>query len=188
MRPECDRMPDISDAALLLRFRSGDALALDLLFERYEAPLFQFLLGILKDHHRAEDALQETFVRALSHLEGVDPDHLRGWLFTVAYHEAMLLRRKDRTRATDPLPAADDFADDAPDPYQQVARADQARRLQHLIGRLPAAQQEGIRQRVYEGKRFREIAQSLDCPLNTALARMHEGLKRLRHLWENEHA
>jgi RNA polymerase sigma-70 factor (ECF subfamily) len=181
-------MPDISDAALLLRFRSGDALALDSLFERYEAPLFQFLLGLLKDHHRAEDALQETFVRALSRLDGVDPDHLRGWLFTVAYHEAMLQRRREKTRAADPLPAADDFADDGPDPYREVELADQAQRLHYLIGRLPAAQQEVIRQRVYEGKRFRDIAQSLDCPLNTALARMHEGLKRLRHLWENEHA
>ena len=181
-------MPDSSDAVLLLRFRSGDARALDHLFERYEVPLFQFLLGLLKDHHRAEDALQETFVRALGRLDGVDPDHLRGWLFTVAYHEAMLQRRRQKTRAAEALPAADDFADDAPGPYHQVARADQARRLQRLLGRLPAAQQEVIRQRVYEGKRFREIAESLDCPLNTALARMHEGLKRLRRLWENEHA
>src|SRR6266851_4810050 len=117
MRPECDRMPDISDAALLLRFRSGDALALDLLFERYETSLFQFLLGILKDTHRAEDALQETFVRALSRLDGVDPDHLRGWLFTIAYHEAMLLRRRQKTRAAEPLPATDDYADDAVDPF-----------------------------------------------------------------------
>ena len=39
-----------------------------------------------------------------------------------------------------------------------------------------------------EGKRFREIAASLGCPLNTALARMHEGLKRLRLLWEQNHA
>src|ERR1700731_4085058 len=108
-------MPDCSDAALLLRFRSGDAQALDSLFERYEAALFQFLLGLLKNHHRAEDALQETFVRALSRLDGVDPDHLRGWLFTVAYHEAMLQRRRQKVRAADPLPA-DDFADDAPDP------------------------------------------------------------------------
>jgi RNA polymerase sigma-70 factor, ECF subfamily len=181
-------MPDSSDATLLLRFRSGDALALDQLFERYEAPLFQFLLGMLKDHHRAEDALQETFVRALGRLDGVAPDHLRGWLFTVAYHEAMLLRRKLKTRATAPLPAPDDFVDYNPDPYHEVARADQARRLKRLIGRLPAAQQEVIRQRIYEGKRFREIAESLDCPLNTALARMHEGLKRLRRLWESEHA
>ena len=103
-------MPDNADAALLLRFRSGDALALDALFERYETSLFQFLLGILKDHHGAEDALQETFVRALSRLDGVDPDHLRGWLFTVAYHEALLLRRRQKTRAADPLPDPDDFA------------------------------------------------------------------------------
>src|SRR5580704_8918210 len=125
-----------SDAALLSRFQSGDPQALDLLFERYETPLFQFLLGILKDTHRAEDALQETFVRALSRLDGVDPDHLRGWLFTIAYHEAMLLRRRQRVRAADPLPPPDDLPGDAPEPYEEVDRADQARRLQHLIGRL----------------------------------------------------
>jgi RNA polymerase sigma-70 factor (ECF subfamily) len=55
--------------------------------------------------------------------------------------------------------------------------------LHELLARLPAAQQEVIRQRVYEGKRFRDIADTLGCPLNTALARMHEGLKRLRSLW-----
>jgi RNA polymerase sigma-70 factor, ECF subfamily len=49
-------------------------------------------------------------------------------------------------------------------------------------------QREVIRQRVYEGKRFREIAAALNCPLNTALSRMHEGLKRLRLLWEQDHA
>ena len=37
-------------------------------------------------------------------------------------------------------------------------------------------------------ERFREIADALNCPLNTALARMHEGLKRLRLLWGAEHA
>src|ERR1700730_16155912 len=104
-------MPDNSDAALLLRFRSGDALALDALFERYESSLFQFLLGILKDPHGAEDALQETFVRALSRLDGVDPDHLRGWLFTVAYHEAMLAKRRQKRQA-----ASEADSPDRPDP------------------------------------------------------------------------
>jgi RNA polymerase sigma-70 factor (ECF subfamily) len=60
--------------------------------------------------------------------------------------------------------------------------------LRQLLDRLPVAQREVILRRVYEGKRFREIAADLDCPLNTALARMHEGLKRLRLLWEKEHA
>jgi RNA polymerase sigma-70 factor (ECF subfamily) len=176
---------DTSDADLLARFRSGDGTALDALFERYEAPVFQFLLGILRDHHFAEDALQETFVRALQRLDGVDPDHLRGWLFTVAYHQAMLVRRKRRAKSS-LEPAA--VADRLPGPLLTAQLDDDARRLRELLQRLPEPQREVIRQRVYEGKRFREIAAEMGCPLNTALARMHEGLKRLRLLWEQGHA
>ena len=78
--------------------------------------------------------------------------------------------------------------DPGPGPLVRAERGDDARRLRELLGHLPAAQREVIRQRVYEGKRFREIADDLGCPLNTALARMHEGLKRLRLLWEQGHA
>src|SRR3954469_24386023 len=91
-------MSDVSDAELLIRFRGGDDRALDALFERHETPLYYFLLGMLRDTHQAEDALQETFVRALERLDGVDPDHLRGWLFTVAYHQALLLKRRHAAR------------------------------------------------------------------------------------------
>jgi RNA polymerase sigma-70 factor (ECF subfamily) len=177
-------MSDISDATLLVRFRAGDGQALSLLLERYEGPLFQFLVGMLHDHHQAEDALQETFIRALEHLDGVDPDHLRGWLFTVAYHQAMLHRRKQKAQPALPLAASADVAVGQPGPLQQAEHQDEVFRLQKLLELLPLAQREVIRQRVYEGKRFKEIAATLNCPLNTTLARMHEGLKRLRVLWE----
>ena len=180
-------MADISDATLVARFRAGDARALEALLARYEAPLFQFLVGMLRDHHRAEDALQETFVRALERLEGVDPANLRGWLFTVAYHQAMLAKRRLKSRPADALAEPAGVPDHAPGPPQRAAARDEARRLRRLLEQLPPAQREVIRQRVYEGKRFREIAAELDCPLNTALARMHEGLKRLRLLWGETH-
>ena len=181
-------MSDIPDATLLERFRSGDEQALETLFARYEVPLFQFLVGLLRNHHQAEDVLQETFVRALERLDGVDPDHLRGWLFTVAYHQAMLARRRRKSRPAGPLDASAALADRGPGPARQAELQDEASRLRRLLERLPPAQREVIRQRVYEGKRFREIAADLDCPLNTALARMHEGLKRLRLLWGTDHA
>jgi RNA polymerase sigma-70 factor (ECF subfamily) len=184
-----------SDRELLEGFRAGDASALAALFERYEAPVFQFLVGLLRDHHQAEDALQETFVRALERLEGVDPDHLRGWLFTVAYHQAMLTRRRQKVRGELPQPAlaavGDPYAalaDPGIGPEDQAERREDARRLRALLELLPAPQREVIHRRVYEGKRFREIAADLECPLNTALARMHEGLKKLRLLWEQNHA
>src|SRR5947209_5700996 len=179
-------MADPSDPELLARFRTGDAAALDLLFERYETPIYCFLLGVLRDPHRAEDALQETFIRALERLDGVDPEHLRGWLFTVAYHQAMLIRRREASAArhirTAPLEEMH-AADPLPGPLECVEQGDDARRLRDLLEQLPPQQREVIRQRVYEGKKFREIARDLDCPLNTALARMHDGLKRLRLLW-----
>lgn len=178
-----------SDATLIARFRSGDEGALTAIFGRYEVPLFQFLVGILRDHHQAEDALQETLVRALEHLDGVDGNHLRGWLFTVAYHQAMLVKRRQKSRQTIPVDEQESpVSDVGPGPLLQMEQKDDARRLRELLEQLPPVQREVIRQRVYEGKRFREIAQALGCPLNTALARMHEGVKKLRLLWEDNHA
>ena len=78
--------------------------------------------------------------------------------------------------------------DPTPGPQLRAEQLEEAGRLRRLLEQLPAGQREVIRQRVYEGKRFREIAAALGCPLNTALARMHEGLKKLRILWEQNHA
>src|SRR5262245_47968265 len=100
---------------------------------------------MLRDHHRAEDALQETFVRALERLDGVDPDHLRGWLFTVAYHQAMLSKRGQKNKAACPL-ESNRVPDPAPGPLLQAESRDDARRLYELLGQLPPNQQEVIRQ------------------------------------------
>jgi RNA polymerase sigma-70 factor (ECF subfamily) len=179
---------DTTDAELLARFRSGDAAALEPLFLRYEGPVFRFLFGVLKDHHAAEDALQETFVQAIRRAESVAPETFRGWLFTVAYRQAVLIRRRGKrlpVQADDGVllglvgePAADDRA----------VRADDARMVRELLTLLPDPQRAVIAARVFEGKKFREVAAALGCPLNTALARMHEGLKKLRQLWEARHA
>ena len=126
-------MTDSSDAELLSRLRSGNSCALETICERYEAPLCQFLVGILRDHHQAEDALQETFVRALERLDGVDPDHLRGWLFTVAYHQAMLAKRRQRARLPSVHEHNGTVTDPAPGPWLQAAARDDARRLRQLL-------------------------------------------------------
>jgi RNA polymerase sigma-70 factor (ECF subfamily) len=179
---------EFTDAQLLARFRSGDTTALESLFARYEGPVFRFLFGVLRDHHQAEDALQETFVQAIRRAESVAPDTFRGWLFTVAYRQGMLLKRRARR-----LPAqADDLAlmglvgDEPAD--ARASLADDARHVRELLELLPDSQRAVIAARVFDGLTFREAAAALGCPLNTALARMHDGLKRLRQLWEARHA
>jgi RNA polymerase sigma-70 factor (ECF subfamily) len=177
-----------TDASLLARFRAGDANALEPLFARYEEPVFRFLFGVLRDHHAAEDALQETFVQAIRKADTVTPDTFRGWLFTVAYRQAMLLKRKAKR-----LPSqADNLAllalvgDEPAD--AQAGDADEAQHVRDLLALLPDSQRAVISARVFDGLTFREVAAALGCPLNTALARMHDGLKKLRQLWEARHA
>lgn len=177
---------EMDDGALLRRFQSGDAAALDALLERYETSLFHFLLGILRDRHQAEDVLQETWCRALEKLDGVDATHFKGWLYTVAYHEAMLHKRKAKRRSTGPIVA--DVADLAPGAEALIQEREDAQKLRTMIDQLPHQQRSVLLQRIYEGKRFREIADEEGCPLNTALARMHDGLKKLKLMWGEEHA
>ena len=173
------------DAALVARLRAGDDAALDALYRRYEGPLFRFLLGVLRDHHKAEDALQETFVQAIRKADAAAPEAFRGWLFSVAHQQAILLLRREK-RA--PAAAADDVlagaADAADAPDELLARGDDARAVRELLAALPAGQRDVIRLRVYDGLRFKEVADRLGCPVNTALARMHDGVKKLRELWE----
>ncbi|VTS04536.1 RNA polymerase sigma factor [Tuwongella immobilis] len=181
-------MSSLSDGELLAHFQAGDEFALEALFERYEQGLFHFLLGMLRDHHQAEDALQETFIKALEHIPSVRAESLKSWLYTVAYRQAMLTKRKQKRRAEQPEDAALGFAATELAPDDQVLRAEQVQQVRRLLDQLPPLQRDVIRARIYEGKPFRQIAQDQDCPLNTALARMHEGLKRLRTLWEQQHA
>ncbi|MFO0822866.1 MAG: sigma-70 family RNA polymerase sigma factor [Gemmataceae bacterium] len=179
---------DETDGELLLRFRSGDSSALESLFARYEGPVFRFLFGLLRDHHAAEDALQETFVQAIRYADVVAPDAFRGWLYTVAHRQAMLTKRKAKRLPSqvDDLVLLGLVGADAAEARSD--RADEARAIFELIDLLPAPQRAVILARVVEGKKFREVADSQGCPLNTALARMHEGLKKLRQLWEARHA
>jgi len=177
-----------TDAELLARFHGGDDSALESLFLRYEGPVFRFLYGVLKDHHAAEDALQETFVQAIRCSDAVAPETFRGWLFTVAYRQAVLIRRKGKrlpTQAEDGvlLGLVDDAAAD-----DLHGRAEDVRTVRELLDLLPSPQRAVIAARVFEGKKFRDVALTLGCPLNTALARMHEGLKKLRQMWEARHA
>ena len=71
---------------------------------------------------------------------------------------------------------------------KRAGRRRRGPRHSRLLDLLPGPQRAVIAARVFEGKKFREVAPHLGCPLNTALARMHEGLKRLRQLWEARHA
>ena len=61
-------------------------------------------------------------------------------------------------------------------------RHEQIEQVQDALQQLPKALQEIVQKRIFEGLKFREIAEQLDTPLGTVLARMHSALKKLKSL------
>jgi RNA polymerase sigma-70 factor, ECF subfamily len=152
------------------------------LYSLHGEELRQFLRALLRDDSLAADALQTTYARLLERGHESSEGRRRSWLFQVAYREAMLLRRKAKTRqnAQDRLVqnANAKPVDDRPE--TRIDRQEQLARLRRAIDGLPETQRQVLELKIYEERTFREIAEQLGIPLGTALARLRAATLRLR--------
>src|ERR671911_767623 len=102
------RGEDHSDHDLVRRVRRGDDRAFELLYERYQRRIFAFVLGMVKDHGRAEDITQEVFVSALRRMrETEQPLAFKPWLYQIAKNSCIDAFRRAR-RAEEVSYDADD--------------------------------------------------------------------------------
>ena len=69
-------------------------------------------------------------------------------------------------------------------PEEPALKSEQAEQVREAIEALSADQQAVVRKRIYEGLKFREIAEELNVPLGTVLARMQSAIKKLRPFFE----
>jgi RNA polymerase sigma-70 factor (ECF subfamily) len=86
-----------SDEQLIGRLCAGENLVLDILMQRYQEPLYLFVLRYIRDEHLAYDIVQETFVRVYTRAESFKPQYrFKTWLFQIALN---LCRDKGRRNA-----------------------------------------------------------------------------------------
>lgn len=152
------------------------------LYVEHAEELRYFITGVLRDPDLAVDVLQNTFSKAMQQGHCVQRQSLKAWLFRVAYNEAMLFRRKQAVgdRASRKLaeePVKLESPPDAP-----LHRWETVQAVRQALERLPAEQQQVVRMRIYDQKRFCEIAAELELPLGTVLSRMQLAQKKLRHM------
>ena len=170
----------MSEAELIQRVLSGDKDAAWSLLEPYQQPLGAYLLRLLGSHEDAEEALQETYLRALVGLsELADPRRFRAWLFRIAHNRAVsLLRRQSRPRMVSL--AKEQALDDSRPPSGRLAAREERARLTRAIDALPPAEREVVWLRLNSQLTFQEIAEITQAPLGTVLSRMHQAKARLR--------
>ncbi len=150
------------------------------LVERYEGPLCRYARRLLGDPDRAQDAVQETFLRLCRterrRLAGAE----QPWLFTVCRSRALDQLRKEGRMSGLSEERAAAVADPQPGPAGQAAQQEEAARVAQALGRLPQKEQEVLRLKFQEGLRYREIAQVVQTTEANVGFLIHSGLTALR--------
>jgi RNA polymerase sigma-70 factor (ECF subfamily) len=168
----------ISDGELLDRLRARDEDAVRVLTQRYSRRLFRIARGILRNDADAEDVVQDTYVRAFTHLDDFRGDAAVGtWLVRIAMNEALQrLRRRRPTVELEPhVPASP-----RPTPEASMAHDEMRRLLERSIDELPDAFRTIFIARMVEGLSVEETATLFDLRPETVKTRVHRARARLR--------
>jgi len=189
---------------------AGDAAAWNGLVAAYSGRVFGLLVKQCGDRDLAEELTQVTFVKLVDQLRDAggyeEKGRFESWLFRIAMNKLRdeMRRRKRQARPMDMSPAPGkgdgdgngggsagtigvlaataDAGDLGEDPAARLSRAEQVQRLREVIAGLPEADQEVLHLRHTAGLSFAQIAETLEQPLGTVLARGHRALNKLKKL------
>lgn len=169
--------------------QAGSPRAFAELHALYSRRLYKTIVSITNSPEDAEDALQDTFLRAYVAIRSFEGrSSIYSWLTRIAIHSALMLLRKRRTRAEiliDPQPDGQteesyfDFRDSAPNPEQIYELRQRQIRLLRGIRKLGPLLEKPIRMRMTKGSSLKEIGEALNISEGAVKARLHRARRRL---------
>lgn len=177
------------DLELVAATRAGSNAAFEELQARYSRRLYRRILSITRNHEDAEDALQDTFLRAhvaLGSFEG--RSQFASWLTRIAINSALMVLRRRRTRAEVPFELSlesdepvlsIDVRDSALNPEQLYDLRQRSDRALRAISKLNANLRTPMTTWIEQDGSMKEVARTLDLSLATVKARLHRARKQL---------
>jgi RNA polymerase sigma-70 factor (ECF subfamily) len=172
---ERDNEPD-----WIARAQAGDKAAYGQLVQRYRRLVVSVAYHQGLDMPEAEDAAQETFVKAWLALPRYRESigSLRAWLCRIAINTARDAHRRERTVEE----LDEQMMDSANDPSEQAEIEAEATAVRRALDQLPDASRAALVLREYEGLTYAEIAAALGIPVGTVMSRLSFARSRLREL------
>jgi RNA polymerase sigma factor (sigma-70 family) len=178
-----DTASELGDAELVASLGAGDVEALRTLYHRYGTLAYTLAVRILGDSGRAEDVVQEAFLRLWTHARSFDPARgsLRTWLLTVVRHRAVdyLRGRSGRERGEIELNPEIPAHGVGSDPWRDVAESLERHAVRQALASLPPEQRQVVELAYYGGYNQREIAEMVSAPLGTIKGRTRLALEKL---------
>jgi RNA polymerase sigma-70 factor (ECF subfamily) len=192
---EREALHELDDSQLVRSHLAGEPQAFGAVVDRYQTRLLNFINRTIGDRERAEDLVQEVFIRVFRHLHRFDQTKkFSTWIYTIASN---LAKNELRNRSRNPLVLFQTFkknweADHRPlqfeDPQNKPDDLYRKRHLRELVdwsvAQLPEHHRVVFVLRELEGKSYEEIADITGCNLGTVKSRLNRARNRFAQLIE----
>jgi len=169
------------DADLIRQAGRGSVEAYNLLVSRWEKRVYNYLLRITANREDALDLTQDVFLKAYQNLRKLDdPGRFAPWLYRIAHNEAYSMFRKRRPEAD-----VDEIEPESTDGGITVGGSsvfpiELSLAVASALGRLSPDQREAVVLKIYQGFKFEEMAEILECPVSTIKSRLYTALELLK--------
>jgi RNA polymerase sigma-70 factor (ECF subfamily) len=180
----------LSDQSLVEAAKLGHSTAFDTLSERYRQQLFRAAHRITRSREDAEDAVQDTLLRAFVHMRDFDGRSKLGtWLTRIAINSALMILRKKRALLEIASDCNDDFAADSlhyeitdhrPNPERRYAQSEEKSMLKKAILSLRPTLRVVVQIQQLQERSMRETAEAIGISLAAAKGRLFHARKALR--------
>lgn len=178
---------DIDDEQLLNQYSEGDRVALERLFDRYRLPAFRVAFRLLGNEADALDAVQEGFIKALTHLDTFERrSSFKTWLLRVVSNASLDLGRQRKRRETVNLDSAVvQHQPSTPLHIEERAghrleRAELRSLLDEALMELSESQRQTFVLHADAGLSYREVADVMGISIGTVMSRLFYARQKLR--------
>lgn len=170
--------------------RAGDQAAFGRLVVAYQTPVYNLAYRMLGNSTEAEDAAQEAFLRAYTHLRSYDPDRpFSSWLLSIASHYCIdRLRRRRITwlPLEDEIATPCQLASSSPNPEVVVSQHEQEQLIQGMLVTLAPIDRVALTLRYWYDCSYEEIAEMLNLTVSAVKSRLHRARRALAEKLEGE--
>ena len=177
-------MESTSDKALMEKVKEGDLDKLGLLFERYNRRLFGFFYRLTGRRDISEDLVQGVFERILKYRKSYSANgEFATWIFQIARNLHADHYRKNGQQSEDDQPIDwNKMPDETPNYGFETDEEYKRDLLKKALNKLDPLKKQALILSRYEGFKYKEIAQIMDCTVSAVKVRVYRGIKDLKHI------
>jgi RNA polymerase sigma factor (sigma-70 family) len=177
----------LDERELVVAAKLGESEAFEILCERSLQKVFQATRRLTKNREDAEDALQDSLMRAFVHIKDFDGRaSFATWLTRIAINSALMLLRKRRASREISVDGSNttqsywEVPDHAPNPEKRYARRERGKILQNAVHGLRPAIREVVELQQFHGYSLKEVAAHVGISVSAAKARLFHAKLALR--------